>query len=167
MIKSEKKLNILSDSLRKGDDKEMKAIIENLRQEEPYEGVIELLASLYDTTESMDVAKTIENFFNDIKDTSARHEIVAGMKKDFSKKTKKMIVASCWQSGLDYSDYANEFAELFIASEFDMAIECMTVIEESIDRLDDIERQKVKETIKNSPEALSSLADELEFLLED
>ena len=166
VIKSEKKLKLLSESLQKGGEKEIKATIEDLRKDEPFEGAIGLLASLYDSTDNKIVAQTIENFFNDLKDTSARQEIINEMKNDLSDKTKKMIVSSCWQSGLDYSEYAQEFAELFIASELDMAIECMTVIEESIDRIERYDRQRIKEIIDQAPEALSFLADELSFLLE-
>jgi hypothetical protein len=43
-----------------------------------------------------------------------------------------MLVASCWQSGLDYSDYLVDMAKIFLKGDFATSIECMTVIEESV-----------------------------------
>ena len=43
-----------------------------------------------------------------------------------------MLVSSCWQSGLDYSDYVTDMARIFLEGDYATAIECMTVIEESV-----------------------------------
>ena len=40
-----------------------------------------------------------------------------------------MLVSSCWQSGLDYSGWASDFAMIFTWSDYETAIECFTVIE--------------------------------------
>ncbi len=42
------------------------------------------------------------------------------------------LISACWQSRLDFSHSLPVFAELFIRGNFQMAIECFTVIEEAI-----------------------------------
>ena len=41
-----------------------------------------------------------------------------------------LLIASCWQSQLDYSDYLEIFADCFITGTYQDAIESFTVIEE-------------------------------------
>jgi hypothetical protein len=43
-----------------------------------------------------------------------------------------VIVAACWQSGLDFSKYLKVFAGLFIQNDYKTALEAFTVIEEAI-----------------------------------
>jgi len=43
------------------------------------------------------------------------------------------FVASCWQSGLDFSKYLHVFVGLFIQADYMTALESFTVIEESIE----------------------------------
>jgi hypothetical protein len=40
-----------------------------------------------------------------------------------------MLAASCWQSGLDYSDHAIALAEIFILGDYLTSLECFTVLE--------------------------------------
>jgi hypothetical protein len=42
------------------------------------------------------------------------------------------LIASCWQSSLDFSDYLEVFAECFIAGDYQTALESFTVIEEML-----------------------------------
>jgi hypothetical protein len=43
------------------------------------------------------------------------------------------IVASCWQSGLDFSKHFRVFIGLFVQSDYKTALEAFTVIEESLE----------------------------------
>ena len=44
---------------------------------------------------------------NDLKDQSVSKEIITEIRKPFKPSTIRMLVSSCWQSGLDYSEYSN------------------------------------------------------------
>jgi hypothetical protein len=66
---------------------------------------------------------------NDMKDRSLRGEIIAELRKEFKPDTIRMLVSSCWQSGLDYSEWAPDFAMIFGTCDLGTAIECFTVIE--------------------------------------
>ena len=130
MIRSDKKLRELAILLQNGDDDTICSGIEMLRGEQPFEGAIGLLASLYDDTGASMVKKSVEQFMNDLKDQSACGEIISEIKKIRKSGTTNMLVSSCWQSGLDYSDYPFEFTEVFLRSDYATAFECLTVIEE-------------------------------------
>jgi hypothetical protein len=56
-----------------------------------------------------------------------------------------MLIASCWQSGLDYSGFSSEFTRYFLESDYMTAVECFTVIESSVNK---ITRSKKDELIK-------------------
>ncbi len=78
------------------------------------------------------VLRIIEDFLNDLKDQSVRTEVIAEIRKPWKANTISMLVSSCWQSGLDYSDYLADMAKVFLEGDYATAIECMTVIEESV-----------------------------------
>lgn len=132
MIKSDKKLRELAVALTKNNSLLVTEAIKNLRNEEPFEGAVALLVALFDRTDDRSIHKTIAGFFNDIKDKSVRPEIITEIKKQWKPVTVSMLVASCWQSGLDYSDYIKDIAAIFLQGDYSTSIECMTVIEESV-----------------------------------
>ena len=73
----------------------------------------------------------VRSFMNDIKEPGARTEIITEVMKSYKPETISMLVSSCWQSGLDYSEFAGDFANIFLTGDYITALECLTVIEES------------------------------------
>jgi len=149
MIKSVEKLRNLSSLLNKDNPVLIAEAVEMLRDEEPFEGAVGLLAACYDKNSAVMVNNAIESFMNDLKDKSLRAEIISEIKKDHRPETTSMLVASCWQSGLDYSAFSADLAEVFISSDYGIALECLTVIEESIPVLTAIEKNKLLSILKN------------------
>lgn len=151
MIKSEKRLKELSAILNRSDILVTIEAIKELRDEESFEGAISLLASFYNMSEDKTLLKTIEEFFNDIKDKSARIEVITEIKKPWKPNTIGMLVGSCWQSGLDYSEYINDLASIFLKSDYPTSIECMTVIEESGLHCSREKKDEIIKIIEDSP----------------
>jgi len=151
--RSEKKLNELSAILNSDNTDLIGETVKQLREEEPFEGAIALLATFFDGCRDKDLMKLIGNFFNDLKDQSARPEVIAEIRKPRNPSTTSMLVASCWQSGLDYSAYIEDIARVFLDADYATAIECMTVIEESVEKNSRIIKDKVIEIIMESPHA--------------
>ena len=151
MIRSDKKLKELSTILSGTDSLEISAAIELLRDEEPFEGAIGLLAEFYDRTEDRRIRETIEEFLNDLKDQSASSEVMNSIRRPFSHDTVSMLISSCWQSGLDYSEYVRDIAGIFLEADFATAIECMTVIEESVQEVSLAGRNEIIEFIQGGP----------------
>lgn len=151
MIRSEKKLNELSSIINKGNNKSIADAIELLREDQPFEGAIELLTSVYDSTEDSALKKSIEGFMNDLKDQSACREVITEIRKDLNPSTISMLVASCWQSGLDYSEYSADFARTFLKSDYVGAVECLTVIEETSNSLTSEKKEEIRKIIDENP----------------
>jgi hypothetical protein len=151
LIKSEKKLRELAAILSDENNLVVSGAIKSLRDEEPYEGAIALLVSLYDETDDNSILKIIEDFFNDIKDQSVRPEVIAEIKKPWKTNTISMLVASCWQSGLDYSDYLADLTDIFLTSDYATAIECMTAISESAPNSNRSSKDDIIRIVRDNP----------------
>jgi len=165
MVKSEKRLKELAAVLGKNNDEETVRVILSLREEEPFEGAITLLAEKYEHTINTLLIKTIEAFFNDLRDPSLREEVISEARKHYNNNTIRMLLSSCWQSGLDYSDWAVELTDLFVSREYNIALECLTILEYSAGSIAPATRNNMINTIReslitNSGEK-SRLADEL------
>jgi hypothetical protein len=156
MIKSEKKLKDLTKILKKENNILIPEAINLLREEQPFEGAIGLLVSFYNTTDDYVIRKTIEGFMNDLKDKAASSEIINEIRKPLKTDTISMLVSSCWQSGLDYSEYSSDLAEVFLKGDYITAIECLTVIEESVHGLSIDKKDEIIKIIEESPLPLSN-----------
>ncbi|HBE41396.1 MAG TPA: hypothetical protein DDW27_09365 [Bacteroidales bacterium] len=155
MIKSEKRLKELAGILQKGNPVVVTEAIKILRDEEPFEGAIALLAEYYNNASDKENIEIIEEFFNDIKYHSVRPEVIAEILKPYKQDTICMLVSSCWQSGLDYSGYIEDIAGIFLESDYATAIECMTLIEESVKYNTREEKDNIIKIIEKSPRAFT------------
>ena len=162
MIKSEKKMKELSEILNKDSNIVITKAMELLRLEKPFEGAIGLLTSLFDRTTDFSIRKSITGFMNDLKDQTACQEVIVEIRKDWKPDTISMLVSSCWQSGLDYSGYSSDLARTFLKGDYVTAIECLTVIEESVNELS---KSGKNEIIKILTEAPASPNDEKKALV--
>ena len=151
MIKSEKKLSELARILKNNDARIIKDAVISLREEEPFSGVIALLTAYYDNSADRSLQHTIEDFFNDMKDQSVTEEVISEIHNPWKENTISMLVASCWQSGLDYSDYLHDIANLFLKGDYYTAIECMTVIEESSKKISREDKNELIRIIEINP----------------
>jgi predicted DNA-binding protein len=151
MIRSEQKLANLSALLDKDNNIMITQAIKLLREELPFEGAIGLLAEYYDKTNDSSVRKTIEGFMNDLKDQSACVEVINEIKKQWKADTISMLVSSCWQSGLNYSEFSRDLTDVFLKGDYITAIECLTVIEESVADLTKKTRDDLIKIIEDAP----------------
>lgn len=158
MIRSEKKLKALESILASDNIEMINTTIVSLREEQPFEGAIGLLTLYYNKTGENSVKKNIEGLMNDLKDQAVSQEVIKEIRKQWKPETTSMLVSSCWQSGLDYSDYSDDLVDVFLRSDYVTAIECLTVIEESADELS---REKKDEMIKIIRESVQSPENEI------
>ena len=80
--------------------------IKVLRDETPFSGAIGLLVAFYNETDNSSVKRLITEFLNDLKDQSSCEEVITVLKKELKPETQRMLVSSCWQSGLNYSAFS-------------------------------------------------------------
>ncbi len=92
------------------------------------------------------------------------------MKKNMKPETLRMVVSSCWQSGLNYAGYSSEFASIFITCDYMTAIECFTVIESSARHMTRAKKDEIIKMIRERPvndrDEKEALAQELILVLE-
>jgi hypothetical protein len=150
MIRSEKKIKDLTEILNGDNYIAITGVIEMLRQEAPFEGAIGLLTACYDNTDDFLIRKTIESFMNDLKDPSASKEVICEIRKPWKTDTISMLVSSCWQSGINYSEYTLDLAKIFLTGDYVTAVECLTVIEESVQELSKAKREELIKLIKEN-----------------
>jgi len=143
MLKSEKKLAELNKILTNGKYNEINDRISILRVEEPFEGAIRLLAHFYDETKDDGLKRIISAFFNDMKERSGRAEVMEAISAAGNPSSKAMLVSSCWQSGLDYSEYAVSLADAFMAGDYLTSLECFTVFDTCAGSISDNDRTAI------------------------
>ncbi|MCK7529717.1 MAG: hypothetical protein MZV63_00980 [Marinilabiliales bacterium] len=71
------------------------------------------MAHYYEETSDEGLKLIISAFFNDMKERSCRAEVIESISAAGNPSSKAMLVSSCWQSGLDYSEYAVALADEF------------------------------------------------------
>lgn len=151
MTGQEKKLNELRSVLSRGNSLKISQTIRALRNEAPLAGAIGILISYYDGTLNNSIRQTIREFMNDMKNNAFQAEVIDEIRRHYKEDTLEMLVASCWQSGLDYSEHCADFADLFMKGSYMLALECFTVIESSAQGI----------TSENKSAAISMLEEEI------
>ncbi len=171
MIKSEKKLTELRKVLDGGKHFEIEERIGLLRDTEPFEGAILMLASFYEKTTDTGLHLLISGFFNDLKEKSVCSEVIEALRSSASPSTKAMLAASCWQSGLDYSDHASALADIYISGDFLTSLECFTVLDTCSSMIPDKEKKSIikmlEKGIENHDKAKQQLTHELISVLKE
>lgn len=129
MIKSEKKLAELQKVLKTGNPADIQETITSLRNKEPFEGAVQVLASFYEKTQDDSTRLVISEFFNDLKERSSAGEVIKALLATHDNETAVMLAASCWESGIDYSEHADALIEVFKRGDYRTSLECFTVLE--------------------------------------
>jgi hypothetical protein len=80
------------------------------------------------------------------------------------------LVSSCWQNGLDYSDYLEYFIKIALEKDYIVAFEALTVIEGDINNLQSHKREQLAKKIESSKQDVVSeklsLIEELQKMVE-
>ena len=81
----------------------------------------------------------------------------------------KELVSVCWENGLDFSQYLSLFVDLVIESEFMVAFEAFTVIENMVGKIDDSYKneqvEKIRAAKETAPAEKMSLLEDLERII--
>ena len=111
------------------------------------------------------------NLLNDLKDKDSVPYIAAELIKHRGKNGFNNLVSSCWQCGLDFSEYLDLFADMVVKDNFETAIEAFTVIEENLHMLDSDRKIKLAEnkliSFETTDEPKQRLLRELERIINE
>jgi len=171
MEKSDKRLAELERILNGGNDRDINERIRLLRSEEPFRAALRLLALLYDRTDNQNISLAISGLFNDMKQKSAMAEVIESIGAVRKPSSRAMLISSCWQSGLDYSEFAMPIAEQFLTGDYMVSLECFTVLDTCAGSISDGDRVQIilslQQQIESWETSKQKLAAELITLLKD
>ncbi len=130
MESTEKRYKILKEDLNNADPNKLKVIINSLRNETVIPGIILLLKDIMEDCDNDQLLTELTSFLNDLKDQSLAAEVIEAIDTSNSDLVKQKLIASCWQSGLDYSGHLDHFIDYSIKLSYLATLECYSVLEE-------------------------------------
>jgi hypothetical protein len=94
--------------------------------------ILPYLLNLLSDSANEEIIKEAINFLGEIKDPGSAPVIAEYISRHSNDKNITKLIATCWQTGLDYSGHLNIFAECFIIGNYEQSLESFTVIEEML-----------------------------------
>lgn len=130
---------------------------------------IPVLIELLHLSQNPGIKTKITDLFANLKESDAIPLIIEAIQNQKYSPELKELIASCWENGLDYSNYLSLFVDLLIDNDFLIAFEAYTVIMNMTAQIDqakiDIEIDKLEQASKNTPENKKVLMlDVIDFL---
>ena len=125
---------------------------------------IPFLTELLHLTSNPEIKSKITGLFANLKESDAIPLIVEAIQNQKYAPELKELVASCWENGLDYSNYLTLFVDLLIDSEFLVAFEAYTVIVNMTAKIDQV---KIDAEIDRLEEAMKTASDQKKPLMLD
>jgi len=111
--------------------------------------VIELLHSTNDTIVRDQIVKILEN----LNEQDCAQVLVHSLEDILYKDIWSLLVSACWKNGLDYSDHVEIFTDIFIKSDFQLAFDAFTVID-NVEEIDVLKADASVFRLKNSVEEI-------------
>ena len=121
-------------------------------------GLIELL----NTHENETIKETIIKVLSEIKHSNAVPFFIQAIEDKRLDGIREILVRSCWENGLDYSNYFSTFIDLLIHGNYMVAFEAYTVIDSSEGT---ISKASSQEYITRLKDALPSVGEERQTLI--
>lgn len=143
----QKKLARQIEALRSGNRTAILASLKELRME----GEVAVLPELFDLLldqEDEQILLDTRNILNDLKDPRAASILAGAINKKEFEEIRSVLVAACWQNGLSYGEYLEEFVDAALLGDYMTAIEAFTVIEGAIGEVEPLRREKAMEKIR-------------------
>lgn len=130
---------------------------------------IPFLIELLHLTPNPEIKSKITSLFANLKESDAIPLIIEAIQNQKYAPELKELVASCWENGLDYSNYLTLFVDLLIDSEFLVAFEAYTVIVNMTAKIDqakiDAETDRLEQAIQTASDQKKALIlDVIDFL---
>lgn len=112
--------------------KETKEILETLKdiRQTGHAYILPLIFKLINTNPNQQIHEEVFQMLGQVKEQDCVNYLVEEIKSGNSKHNITRLIATCWQSGLDYSQFLDVFVQQFVHEDYVTAIEAFTVIEE-------------------------------------
>lgn len=120
------------------------------------------LIELLNNHESDEIKDKVAKVFSEIKHTNAVPYLVKAIEDNRLAGIREVLVRTCWENGLDYTNYFSTFVDLLINGDYMVAFEAYTLIENSEGTLS---KASAMEYISRLKEALASVGEERQTLI--
>jgi len=141
--------NILR-GLKSGDSQKVIETIAELR-ESGNVAYIPLLLDMVSSSQNPEIRKKISELFSNLKDSDAIPLIISAIQSQKYEMELKRLVSSCWENGMDYSQYISLFVDLLIEKDMEVAFEAYTVIMNTENKVDqaiiDLEIERLEKAL--------------------
>ncbi len=119
------------------------------------------LIGLLRRTNKKEVKSQILEILNNLKTQASAKELAKAIRTNKQKTLLSYLVAACWKNGLDYSDFIDEFIDVFVQYDYLIALDAFTVIENSTR---DLSKDSLEERINKLKDRLSEMDDHKKVL---
>ena len=96
------------------------------------------LVRLLRRTNKKEIRHQILEILNNLKTQASATELARAVRKNKQRDLLANLVAACWKNGLDYTDFIDDFIEIFIQYDYLLALDAFTVIENSTKYLSEV-----------------------------
>ena len=134
MQEFEKNIDDFKNDLFSGNPDVVLATIDSVKQTSHFE-IVDSLFDLYLTTQKDAIKQRLFTVFIDIKDKRFVEMLIVSIDKPKFSSIQKELISICWQTGLDFSKHIDLFITKLLSSSDEVAIECFSVLESSIEQL--------------------------------
>jgi hypothetical protein len=143
------KYSVLSSELKDSDEFEFDEELKSIREKGDVEMIPVLVEFIEDETIDIHRRHKIAELLGDITTPSAREILIESVNKLRGKPALAMVVSSLWQSRLDFSQWLDIFVEIMFDEELYTAIEAITLIENSLEKLDENQKTELRNSIRD------------------
>jgi hypothetical protein len=150
-------------SLRSGNRTAILATLGEIR----VDGDVSILPELFDLLldqEDEQVLLEIRTLLNDLKDQEAAPVLADAINQADYQGISQYLVAACWQNGLSYGKFLDQFVEAAIRGSYETAIEAFTVIEGAMGEVEEPQRERAIRFIRSH---LPEMDDQKKILLHE
>lgn len=125
---------------------------------------IPVLIELLHLSQDNEIKSKITGLFANLKESDAIPLIIDAIQDEKYAPELKELVSSCWENGLDYSQYLSLFVDLMLDSDFMVSFEAYTVIMNMVTKID---QKKIDLEIDRIEKSLPSMDEQKRVLLLD
>ena len=125
---------------------------------------IPMLFDLLNSNPEKEITDEINKLLSTVKDKETTKSFIDAVENEEYKSIRKLVLAACWQNGLDFSNYLPVFIDVIINDNWENAFEAFTII----DNLESLPEQKtVKQSIDKIESAMENATEQKAYFLQE
>ncbi|MFP4620467.1 MAG: hypothetical protein ACLFM7_04110 [Bacteroidales bacterium] len=137
MEEDKQKFREIRSGLSSNDSKVLASTLQEV-QKSGTAALIPELVGLLRRTNKKEIRNQILEILNNLKTQASATELARAVRKNKQRDLLAYLVAACWKNGLDYTDFIDDFIDIFIQYDYLLALDAFTVIENSTKYLSEV-----------------------------